>query len=314
MKIAVTGGAGFIGSNLCDFLVEKNHSILCIDNFNDYYSPNIKRKNIAHLLKIPSFKLLELDIKNKPVLENLLRTEKPDAIVHLAALPGVRSSIENPSPYIENNIQGTLNLLQAAKDFSTKIIFASSSSVYGDSKKIPFKEDDPANSQLSPYAFSKRAGELLCQTYNNLYNIPIVCFRFFTVFGIRNRPDMAVSKFTRLMLEEKPLPVYGSTDLKRDYTFVDDIVPTISTALETDFGFEIVNLGNNKPEPLSKLISAIEESTGKKALIENKGFQKGDAKETCADIEKAKRLFGYNPKVSLEEGIQRFVKWYKKNN
>lgn len=315
MNIVVTGGAGFIGSNLCDLLVKENHNVLCIDNFNDYYSPEMKRQNIKGLMQNRLFKLCECDVTNAGELAKAFKQNNIEAVAHLAAIPGVRQSIKNPVQYISNNIAGTLNTLEAARECNAKkFVFASSSSVYGNSEKVPFTESEPADSQLSPYAFTKRSGELLCQTYHNMYGMPIVCLRLFTVFGPRNRPDMAVRKFAQMVSKGETLPIYGSMDLKRDYTFVGDITPAILSALNTGLGFETINLGNSKPASLSKLISIIESALGKKAKLENVGFQKGDAKTTCADISKAKRLLGYNPKVSLEEGIEIFIKWFLQNS
>ncbi len=314
MNIAVTGGAGFIGSNLCDLLVKKNHNVLCIDNFHDYYSPEKKRQNIRELMQSKLFELCECDVKNAGQLTRVFKQGKVEAVAHLAAVPGVRQSIEKPLPYLNNNIVGTMNVLEAAKECKVKkFVFASSSSVYGDSKKIPFVETDKADSQLSPYAFTKRSGELLCRTYHNLYGLPVVCLRLFTVYGPRNRPDMAVGKFAEMIYREKPLPIYGSTSLERDYTFVADVTAAILAALNSDLGFEVINIGNSRPVPISRIVSLLEAGIGKKAKLENVGFQKGDAKATCADISKAKKLFGYSPSISIEEGIERFVGWYLKS-
>ncbi len=307
-KILVTGGAGFIGSHLIDRLIEKNE-IICLDNFDPYYDPEIKRKNIEPHLERDNFKLVESDVRDRESLEGVFK-EGVDKVVHLAAKVGVRPSIKYPFVYIDVNIKGTLNLLELCKTYGVEnFVFASSSSVYG-LNNTPFREDDKVDTQVSPYGTSKRACELYCRTYSLLYEIPTVCLRFFTVYGPRQRPDMAIHKFTRLIDQGKPIEMYGDGTSKRDYTYVTDIVDGVISALNKKFDFEIFNLGESRTVELRYLISLIEKNLGKKARIDQKPAQPGDVPVTYADISKARRMLGYEPKVRIEEGIRRFVEWY----
>ncbi len=311
MKILVTGGAGFIGSHVCDALLERGDSVICVDNFNDYYSPEIKRRNIKHNLGNKEFKLFETDILDFEGMKKIFESERPDKVVHLAARAGVRPSIKNPFLYQEVNVKGTLNLLELAKDFKIKnFIFGSSSSVYGNNKKIPFSEEDNVDFPISPYAATKKEGELNCYTYHHLHGLNISCLRFFTVYGPRGRPDMAPYLFTKSMLEGTPITRYGDGSTSRDYTYVSDIVKGILAALDQNLTFEIINLGNSSPTKLNELIAFVEKHVGKKAEIVSGEIPPGDVMITYADISKAQKLLGYVPQVSLDEGIGKLVKWY----
>ena len=307
----VTGGAGFIGSHLIERLLAEGYEVTCLDNFSDYYDPAVKRENIRPFLKNKKFTLLEADIRDKEALQKLFRKFKFDKIIHLAAQPGVRLSLDKPDLYMDINARGTLNILEMVKEFSIKsLIFGSSSSVYGATKAIPFTEDGELK-PISPYGVSKRTGELLCAAYHHLNKIPTVILRFFTVYGPRQRPDMAIHKFVRLIDEGKKICLYGNGQSKRDYTYVEDIIDGVVSILDRDFDFETFNLGNSEPISLRHLISIIESCMGKKAVIEHLPEQPGDPFMTYASIEKSGRLLNYRPKLKIEEGIRHFVEWYK---
>lgn len=313
MSILVTGGAGFIGSHLINRLLNEDWEVICIDDFNDYYDPKVKRENIQPFLKNIRFRLIEGDIRDKPVLLEIFREGRVDKVVHLAARAGVRASIDQPFLYAQVNINGTINLLELCKDFGVEsFIFGSSSSVYGISSKVPFSEEDPrlTSGQISPYGATKRAGELLCHAYHHLYDIPITILRFFTVYGPRQRPEMAIHKFTRLIVSGKEIPVYGDGKTSRDYTHISDILDGIMSALQKTFDYQIFNLGSSRAVELKYLISLIEKGLDKEARIKRLPEQPGDMPITCADITKSKEFLGYNPKVNIEEGIERFVDWY----
>jgi len=311
MKVLVTGGAGFIGSHLVKRLLKEGYEVICLDNFNDYYNPEIKRNNVKPLLKEKNFKLIEVDIRDKDVLKRIFEKFQIHKVIHLAAQPGVRLSLKKPSLYIDVNVNGTLNLLELSKDHRIKsFIFGSSSSVYGATREIPFSEEGELK-PISPYGVSKRAGELLCFTYNHLYSLPITILRFFTVYGPRQRPDMAIHKFTKLIEEGKEICLYGNGKSQRDYTYVSDIIDGIMSALNKDFYFHIFNLGNSEPIPLSHLVSLIEKNLNKPAKIKYLLEQPGDPPITCANISRSRKLLNYHPKVKIEEGIKRFVEWYK---
>jgi len=313
MHILITGGAGFIGSHLCEKLIDLNHKIICIDNFNNYYNPKIKENNLKNIIDNKNFTLYRLDILNKEKINEIFSAQKINMIIHLAARAGVRPSLSNALLYEAVNVQGTINLLEACKDYGIKkFIFASSSSVYGDNKKVPFSEDDNVDNPISPYAATKKSGELICYTYHYLYGISILCFRLFTVYGPRQRPEMAIHKFTRHILEEKPIEVFGDGTSSRDYTYIDDIIPGIISSLDKINGYEIINLGNSKPINLLKLINLIEKAINRKAVIKYADAQPGDVFTTYADIRKAKKMLKYQPEISIEEGIENFIKWYKK--
>lgn len=314
-NILVTGGAGFIGSHLVEKLLAENFGkVVALDNFNEFYSPEIKRDNIESVLENPNFKLCEADICDAESLRKIFAENNFDVIVHLAAWAGVRPSLMNPKLYTQVNVNGTLNLLEAAKDFNVKqFVFGSSSSVYGINSKIPFSEDDKISQPISPYAATKAAGELLCHTFAHLYDIRTVCLRFFTVYGARQRPDLAIHKFSKLIEEEKPIPVFGDGSTRRDYTFVDDIVQGVRAAINYDkTNYEVFNLGESETIELSKLIELLEKSLNKKAIIERREMQPGDVPITFADISKSRELLNYNPQTKIEDGIPKFVEWFLK--
>lgn len=313
-EILVTGGAGFIGSSLCDRLLEEDCKVICLDNFNDFYEPKIKEANIANALKHKIFTLIRGDILDRELLEDIFSKYDIDKVIHLAAIAGVRPSLVAPNKYIEVDIKGTVNLLEVARKHEIRqFIFGSSSSVYGINSKIPFSEEDMVDLQISPYATAKRAGELYCATYHHLYGIPITILRFFTVYGPRQRPDMAIHKFTRLMSRGEPIPVFGSGESERDYTYIDDVVNAVVSSTGENYDFEIFNIGNSKLVKLRELIEIIAAKLEAEPKLKQLPEQPGDVPITCADISKARRLLGYEPSTSIEQGIEKFVKWYKKN-
>lgn len=311
MNIIVTGGAGFIGSTLVESLLSRGEKVFVIDDFNAFYDPLLKRENIAPFLSNPNFTLIEMDIRDRAKVFEAVKKASPDAICHLAARAGVRPSIDDPLLYEEVNCVGTLNILEAVKGIGLKnFVFASSSSVYGINSKVPFSEEDPITCTISPYATTKRAGELMVFTYSHLYNIPSICLRFFTVYGEKGRPDMAVAKFTKLINEGKEIQVYGDGSALRDFTYIGDIVNGLLNSIYTPFRYEIMNLGGSNTVRVNKLISLIEGSLGKKAKINYMAPVPGDVPITYADVAKAKRLIGFEPKVVIEEGVERYVRWF----
>jgi UDP-glucuronate 4-epimerase len=310
----VTGGAGFIGSHLVDHLLARGaEHITVVDDFNDFYDPQIKRANIGAHLADPRYRLVEADIRDRTALETVFDDQTFDCIVHLAARAGVRPSLSEPELYCETNINGTLNLLELAREHNTRqFVFGSSSSVYGINAKVPFSEDDPIRQPISPYAATKGAGELLCHTYSHLYGIRCVCLRFFTVYGPRQRPDLAIHKFAKLISAGQPIPVYGDGTTRRDYTYVDDIIAGVVAAIEYDKSdYEVINLGESRTVELRKLISLLEKELDTHAIIDRELLQPGDVPQTFADIEKARRLLGYNPQTQIEEGVRRFIQWFR---
>jgi UDP-glucuronate 4-epimerase len=312
-RILVTGGAGFIGSHLCERLLEDRNQVSCIDNLNDFYSPSIKKKNLEKCMQDKNFRFYRGDIIDKEKAAAIIKNEDIEAIVHLAARAGVRPSIEQPLLYSKVNIQGTLNLLEIAKDSGVEnFIFGSSSSVYGINSKVPFSEDDKLDKPISPYAASKIAGELFCFNYSHLYGIPITCLRLFTVYGPRQRPEMAIHKFTRLIDNGKEIPMYGNGTTKRDYTYVTDVIDGIISSLEKRFKFEVFNLGNSKTVELKYLISLIEKNLGRRADIKQLPESPGDVPITYADISKSRKALNYDPKRGIEDGVKGFVEWYRK--
>lgn len=314
MKILVTGGAGFIGSHVCESLVSRGDNILCLDNLNDYYDPKIKQSNIKRLIGSKNFTFIKGDITDIELMKNVFEKGEFDKVIHLAACAGVRPSIANPLLYENVNIKGTLNILELCKKFGIKkLVFASSSSVYGDSKKLPLSEKDNVNFPISPYAATKKAGEELCYTYHHLYDIPVVCLRFFTVYGPRGRPDMAIYKFTNSISEGKTIELYGDGSSSRDYTYVEDIVSGVISALDRDLNYEIINLGDSRTIQLMDLVKLIEKNVGKKAKVKFLPTQPGDVFVTYADISKAKKILGYEPKTKIEDGIRKYVAWYQQN-
>ncbi len=315
MRFLVTGGAGFIGSHLCEYLVENENSVICLDNFNDYYEPAIKHQNISRLKSHPSFECIEGDILNKTSLRKIFSAYQFDVIVHLAARAGVRPSIEQPQLYQKVNVEGTVNLLDFTAEFKIpKFILASTSSVYGNNKKVPFAESDCVDFPISPYAATKKACELLAYTYHSLYHLSVTCLRFFTVYGPRQRPDMAIHKFTRMIAEGREIEMYGDGTSRRDYTYVADIIEGIHNAIHHCQGYHIYNLGESQTTQLKELIALIEKTLGKKAVIKQCPMQPGDVNTTFADISQAKHDIGYTPSVPVETGIPQFVEWFLKTH
>jgi UDP-glucuronate 4-epimerase len=313
MKILVTGGAGFIGSHLCESLLKEHHQVACLDKVCVFYSPKIIEANIKEISLYPNFNLFKADITDNKALENVFLKNDFDLVIHLAAMAGIRPSIENPQLYFNVNINGTINLLEMCRIYSIKkLIFASSSSVYGNNEKLPFSEDDNVDFPLSPYAATKKAGELLCHTYHKMFDMAIVCLRLFTVYGPRQRPDLAIHKFTNLILENKEIPIYGSGDTARDYTYIDDIIDGFQKSIEYVFmgkKYQVFNLGEAKSITLQYMIETLEKTLGKTAQKKYLPMQLGDVNTTFADLNKSKKILGYNPQTPFEEGIRRFIKW-----
>ena len=318
MNYFITGCAGFIGSNLIDKLLEnKDNKLIGIDNLNNFYDKTIKEKNIEEALKNNNFIFIKDDLLNIESLNKIFESYNIDIVIHLAGYGGVRPSIDNPKLYIDNNIIATLNILECMKKYEVKkIIFASSSSVYGNSKESIFTETLKVSEPISPYAMTKIACEELLYTYHKLYNINVLALRFFTVYGRRQRPDLAIHKFTKLIFEGKPIPVFGDGSTKRDYTYIDDIIKGIISAInyEDKNYYEIINLGGGEPVNLEEMIRILENTIGKKAIIERKSMQKGDVIKTVADITKAKKLLNFLPSTKFKDGIKLFIDWYKNHN
>lgn len=305
-KILVTGAAGFIGSNLVRQLLINGKQVIGIDNFDMFYDVNLKRANLEDLLTSPGFTLYEGDIRDRQFLTDVISTSAPDCVVHLAARAGVRPSIADPALYYDVNVNGTLILLEVMKECGiNNLVFASSSSVYGNNEKIPFSESDNVDNPISPYAATKKTGELLCYTYHHLYNFNIFCLRFFTVYGHNQRPEMAIQQFGRFIKEGKPITMYGDGSTRRDYTFIDDIVAGIIASIDRVKGYEIINLGNHDTVKLLDLIHLIADTVGKKALIIQEPIQPGDVQITYADITKAVKLLDYHPHYSIKDGLQK---------
>lgn len=305
-KILVTGAAGFIGSSLIPELLKNGDVVSGIDNFDNFYDPAIKRENIKDFLNSPDFTLFEGDIRDRDFLDTVLEKTHPEYIIHLAARAGVRPSIDDPELYYDVNVNGTLKLLEAMKKHNiTNLIFASSSSVYGNNEKTPFSETDNVDNPISPYAATKKAGELLCYTYHHLYHFNIFCLRFFTVYGQKQRPEMAIQKFGRLIKSGKPITIYGDGSTRRDYTYIDDIIQGIIKSVQNVSGYEILNLGNNKTVSLSELIDSIAVVVGKQAIIEYQSMQPGDVDITYADISKAEKYLEYAPTHSISDGLKK---------
>ncbi len=313
MKALVTGAAGFIGSHLCERLIVEGCDVVGLDNFDDFYDPAVKRANIAECVQNERFELVEGDIRDAEAVKSILGKGDIDIIIHLAAKAGVRPSIENPVGYQDVNINGTVVLLEATKEFGVKkFVFGSSSSVYGNNEKVPFSETDNVDFPISPYAATKKAGELICHTYSHLYDIDMTCLRFFTVYGPRQRPDLAIYKFCKLIAADEVIPVFGDGSMKRDFTYIDDIIDGIVAATANCRGYEIYNLGESRPVRLDELIGEIEKALGKQAVINRLPMQPGDVKQTYADVTKAKERLGYKPKTDFTVGLKRFVEWLRK--
>jgi UDP-glucuronate 4-epimerase len=316
-RILVTGAAGFIGSHLCEALLARGDDVIAIDNFDPFYDHAIKQRNIEGCLSHARFHFFQVDLRDGDALEAYWRDHvgELDAIVHLAAKAGVRPSIEDPLGYERANVHATMNLLQQAVAMAKRprLVFASSSSVYGNNQSIPFRETDPVDHPISPYAATKKAGELLCHTYHHLYQMPIWCLRFFTVFGPRQRPDLAIHAFTRKILAGEPIAMFGDGTSSRDYTYIDDILAGVLAAIDRCAGYEILNLGSKHPVQLSEMIATIEQALGLQAEIIRKPMQPGDVNCTFADVEKAARLLDYQPTVPFAAGVERFVAWIREN-
>lgn len=315
-NILITGCAGFIGSHLTEKFLNEGSRVVGIDNFDPFYDRSVKERNMTAFRSAANFQFLEIDLADMDALTNGLANIEIDVIVHLAGKAGVRPSIEDPQGYIRANIVATQNILDLMKERGIrKMAFASSSSVYGNTREVPFSEVQDVSNPISPYAFTKKACELINYTYHSLYGLDIINLRFFTVFGPRQRPDLAVHKFTKLILAESEIPMFGDGSTSRDYTYYEDTVDGIFRSVQYLFSnegvYEIVNLGNNQPVTLRDMIIAIEKACGQKAKIKQLPMQAGDVETTFANINKAKRLFGYNPKFSFEQGVANFVEWYK---
>lgn len=315
----ITGGAGFIGSHLADRLLSEGNKVIVIDNFNDFYNPAIKRKNVYQHLNDKNYILYENDIRDKQAVNKIFSENSIDCVIHLAAYAGVRPSIENPILYEEVNCGGTINILENAKNYGVnKIVLASSSSVYGNCKSVPFRETDQVDFAISPYAATKKSNEVMGHVYHKLYKIDMAFLRFFTVYGPRQRPDLAINKFVRLMINNEAIPLFGDGTTKRDYTYVSDIVDGIMASINwvqnNTNVYEIFNLGNSNPVSLIDMIKTIEKKLEIHAIIDKLPMQKGDVDITYADISKANTILGYQPKVSFDEGIENFITWYKGEN
>lgn len=312
MRVLITGGAGFIAYHLASALMSRRAEVSLLDNFNAFYDPEIKRRNVRDLQAQGNATLHAVDILDRDKLRSVFETTRPEVVVHLAAWAGVRPSLENPDLYSSVNVTGTVNMLEMAKEFSTNcFVFGSSSSVYGGNVKVPFSEDDPVDRPVSPYAATKRAGELLCHTYAHNFAMHITCLRFFTVYGPRQRPEMAIHKFAQLMARGKEIPLYGAGDSRRDYTYVEDIVSGVLGAIEANLQFEIINLGESQTTTLLDLVRHLEEALGLKALLRFLPNQPGDMEITYADITRARRMLGYNPQTPIRKGIGLFADWFK---
>lgn len=314
--ILITGGAGFIGSNLAHLLLSNGNTVVAVDNFNNYYNPQIKEDNIADLRDNDNFHLYRADLADNKLIENIFKQYNFDCVVHLAGSAGVRPSIDAPLDYVSNNIYNTVSLLECLKRHKTpKIVFASSSSVYGNLNKESFSEKDEVRYPISPYAASKLSCEHFIYTYAYLYGIKACCLRFFTVYGPRQRPDLAIHKFIEKINKSEPIQLYGDGTSSRDYTYIDDIINGISAAIKYDKSlYEIINIGSGRPITLAKMISTIENALHKKAVIQYMEKQMGDVERTCADISKAEALLQYTPETSFQQGIDKYVAWLKDNN
>jgi len=313
MNFLVTGGAGFIGYHVCDRLLRDSHAVWVLDDLNNFYDPKIKQANLRDLQSLArAFSFVQGDLSDRAVLEDLFGRARFDQVIHLAARAGVRPSLLEPVLYQRVNVEGTVNLLEAARLHGVKkIILASSSSVYGVNSKVPFSESDPIFRAISPYAASKLACEALGHVYHHVYGMDIVVLRFFTVYGPRQRPDLAIHKFARLINAGKPIPVFGDGSAARDYTYVTDTVQGVMACAKKEFGFETFNLGESQTVTLSRLIELLETHLGKKAIIDPQPPQPGDVPVTFADISKARKYLGYDPKIRIEEGIPLFVEWFR---
>ncbi|MCU0799745.1 MAG: NAD-dependent epimerase [Candidatus Thermoplasmatota archaeon] len=310
-KILVTGSAGFIGFHVSKYLLERGYAVIGYDNLNPYYDPSLKRARLKMLKRYPTFTFHKADLRNRKRLFSVFEDNHLDKVCHLAAQAGVRYSIESPHTYIDSNIVGTMNILEACRQFKVKdLVYASSSSVYGGNEKTPFSEEDRVDDPISLYAATKKSNELMAHVYSHLFGLNTTGLRFFTVYGPYGRPDMALFKFAKNIIEDRPIEVFNYGNMERDFTYIDDIVKGTVAALDRPFKYEVFNLGNNKPIKLTYFIELIEQHLGKKAQRQLLPMQEGDVPRTCADIDHAKELLGYDPKVSIEDGVSNFLKWY----
>ena len=316
MNFLVTGGAGFIGSHVCERLLHDGHHVWAFDDLNNFYDPQFKQRNLREIQSLAKpFEFVRGDITDRAALDEIFSSVKFDQVIHLAARAGVRPSLAEPALYQRVNVEGTVNVLEAARKTGVKkIIIASSSSVYGVNSKVPFSERDPIFSAISPYAASKLACEALGHTWHHIYKMDVAMLRFFTVYGPRQRPDLAIYKFAKLMTAGKPSPVFGDGSAARDYTFVSDTVDGVIAATRKNFGYEIFNLGESQTISLARMIELLEAALGKKAVIDRQPLQPGDVPITFADISKAREMLGYNPRVKFEQGIKLFADWFKKSH
>lgn len=311
-RILITGAAGFIGSSVADALLARGDTVIGVDNFNDYYDPAVKRRNLADALRQDAFSLHEVDICDEAPLRAVFEQARPDVVLHLAARAGVRPSLADPNLYHRVNVIGSQHILDACRDFEpSHLVFASSSSVYGGSTEIPFKETDPVRGPVSPYAASKRMNELQAHVYHHVYGLKVTMLRFFTVYGPRQRPDMAIHKFTGLISRGEPVPMFGDGSALRDFTYIDDIVQGVVACIDTPLPYDILNLGESQTIALRDLIDVVARHVGKPAIIEQHPWNPADVKVTYADISHAKAQVGYDPRTSVEEGVRRFVEWYR---
>jgi UDP-glucuronate 4-epimerase len=314
-RVLITGAAGFIGSHLTEALLARGDSVVGLDEFNDYYDPAIKRRNLAQAQQHPAFSLCEGDICDEALVRSVFERERPEVVVHLAARAGVRPSLKDPNLYHRVNVIGSQHILDACRDFKpSHLVFASSSSVYGGSTAVPFKETDPVMRPISPYAATKRMNELQAHVYSHVYGVNVTMLRFFTVYGPRQRPDMAIHMFTKAMLKGESVPMFGDGSTRRDYTYVDDIIDGVVRCVDRPFRYEIFNLGEHHTTALHELIDLVAKHTGQAARIDRKSLQPGDVEITYADIDHARDLLGYHPQFTMDEGIARFVAWYRTQN
>lgn len=309
MRILVTGGAGFIGSHLCEALSGRGDRVTILDNFNDFYAPAVKRANVASLEGV---RLVEGDVRDAELLRRVFAQGGFDAVVHLAAMAGVRPSLADPLLYEDVNVRGTLILMEEIRQRpATRFVFASSSSVYGGNERVPFRETDDIPRPISPYAATKRAGELFAYTYHHLYGVPTTCLRFFTVYGPRQRPEMAIHRFVRATLASQPIPFFGDGTSRRDYTYIDDIVDGVVRSIDRCEGYEIYNLGESQTTSLEELVECIGDACGRNPVLDRLPMQPGDVQITYADVDKARERLGYQPRTPVREGLERFVAWFR---
>jgi UDP-glucuronate 4-epimerase len=313
MKVLVTGGAGFIGSHVAEALLARGDEVVCLDNFNDYYDPTCKRRNVATALQHPAYTLYEADVRDADATERLFATARPEKVIHLAAMAGVRYSIERAPLYVAVNVHGTVNLLEAARHHRVRnFVFASTSSVYGRSERVPFREDDPTDQPLAPYPATKKAGEVIGYAYRNLFDLNFTAVRFFSVYGPRGRPDMMPYLVTDRILHDEEIVLFNAGQMHRDWTYIADIVSGVIAALDADLPYEIINLGRGEPVLMADFVRLVEEIVGQRARLVTPPAPPSEPPITYADVSKARRLLGYDPQTSVSEGMRRFVEWYRR--